>query len=84
MRFLGDAAREVAERGYVVENVDATVIAEEPRLAPYTERMRMRLSDCLGVPPEAVSVKAKSTDGLGAFGQGEGIAALVTLLLKRT
>jgi len=81
--FLAEAAREVAERGYVVENVDATVIAQEPRLAPYTDRMRMRLSDCLRVPPEVVSVKAKSTDGLGSFGRGEGIAALATLLLKR-
>jgi 2-C-methyl-D-erythritol 4-phosphate cytidylyltransferase/2-C-methyl-D-erythritol 2,4-cyclodiphosphate synthase len=83
MVFLAEAAREVGERGYVVENVDATVIAEEPRLAPYTDRMRMRLSDGLRVPPEAVSVKAKSTDGLGPFGRGEGIAALCTLLLKR-
>jgi 2-C-methyl-D-erythritol 4-phosphate cytidylyltransferase/2-C-methyl-D-erythritol 2,4-cyclodiphosphate synthase len=81
--FLAEAAREVAERGYVVENVDATVIAQEPRLAPYTDRMRMRLSDCLRVPPDVVSVKAKSTDGLGPFGRGEGVAALVTLLLKR-
>jgi len=81
--FLAEAAREVAERGYVVENVDATVIAEEPRLAPYTDRMRMRLSDCLRVPPDVVSVKAKSTDGLGPFGRGEGVAALATLLLKR-
>ena len=83
MVFLAESAREVAERGYVVENVDATVIAQEPRLAPYTERMRMRLSDGLRVPPDVVSVKAKSTDGLGSFGRGEGIAALATLLLKR-
>jgi 2-C-methyl-D-erythritol 4-phosphate cytidylyltransferase/2-C-methyl-D-erythritol 2,4-cyclodiphosphate synthase len=83
MVFLAEAAREVSERGYVVENVDATVIAEEPRLAPYTDRMRMRLSDGLRVPPDAVSVKAKSTDGLGSCGRGEGIAALATLLLKR-
>ncbi|HVR72176.1 MAG TPA: 2-C-methyl-D-erythritol 4-phosphate cytidylyltransferase [Vicinamibacteria bacterium] len=81
--FLAEAAREVAERGYVVENVDATVVAQEPRLSPYTERMRMRLSACLRVPPDVVSVKAKSTDGLGPFGRGEGIAALATLLLKR-
>jgi 2-C-methyl-D-erythritol 4-phosphate cytidylyltransferase/2-C-methyl-D-erythritol 2,4-cyclodiphosphate synthase len=83
MLFLAEAAREVSERGYVVENVDATVIAEEPRLAAYTDRMRLRLSDGLRVPPDAVSVKAKSTDGLGPFGRGEGIAALATLMLKR-
>ena len=81
--FLADSAREVAERGYVVENVDATVIAQEPRLGSHTDKMRARLSECLGVPPEAVSVKAKSTDGLGPFGRGEGIAALATLLLRR-
>lgn len=83
MLFLAEAAREVSERGYVVENLDATVIAQEPRLAPYTDRMRMRLSDGLRVPPDAVSVKAKSTDGLGPYGRGEGIAAMATLLLKR-
>jgi 2-C-methyl-D-erythritol 4-phosphate cytidylyltransferase/2-C-methyl-D-erythritol 2,4-cyclodiphosphate synthase len=83
MVFLAEAAREISERGYVVENVDATVIAQEPRLAPYVDRMRMRLSDGLRVPPDAVSVKAKSTDGLGPFGRGEGIAAMATLLLKR-
>jgi 2-C-methyl-D-erythritol 4-phosphate cytidylyltransferase/2-C-methyl-D-erythritol 2,4-cyclodiphosphate synthase len=83
MLLLAEAAREVSERGYVVENVDATVIAEEPRLAAYTDRMRLRLSDGLRVPPDAVSVKAKSTDGLGPFGRGEGIAALATLMLKR-
>lgn len=79
--FLAEAARLVGEHGYAVVNVDATVIAEEPRLGPHTEAMRARLSECLGIPAGAVSVKAKSVDGLGAVGRGEGIAALASVLL---
>lgn len=81
--FLAEAARLVAERGFAVENVDATVIAQEPRLAPHTEAMRSRLCECLGLPADVVSVKAKTTDGLFALGRGEGIAALATVLLRR-
>jgi 2-C-methyl-D-erythritol 2,4-cyclodiphosphate synthase len=80
--FLAEVSRLVDERGWVVENVDATVMAEEPRLAPHTPAMRDRLSQCLGIPPGAVSVKAKSTDGLGAIGRREGIAAQAAVLLR--
>lgn len=82
LAFLAEVVRLVGERGFAVENVDVTVIAEAPPLAPYTEGMRVKLSRCLGIEVERVSVKAKSTDGLGAMGRGEGIAAQATALLK--
>ncbi len=81
--FLDEAARLVQESGYGVENVDATVIAEVPRLVSYLDAMRDKLARHLGVPKDAVSVKAKSPDGLGAVGRAEGIAAQATVLLAR-
>jgi 2-C-methyl-D-erythritol 2,4-cyclodiphosphate synthase len=69
--------------GWSVENVDATVVAQCPRLAPYVEAMRRVLADALAVPVEAVNVKATTPEGLGALGRQEGIAALATALLAR-
>jgi 2-C-methyl-D-erythritol 2,4-cyclodiphosphate synthase len=81
--LLQRAARIVDARGFGVENVDLTVIAQEPALAPHIDKMRSALGRCLAVETDRVSVKAKSTDGLGAIGQGEGIAAIATVLLKK-
>jgi 2-C-methyl-D-erythritol 2,4-cyclodiphosphate synthase len=84
LTFLQEVARIVNERGFAVENVDATVIAEAPPLAPYTEGMRVKLGRCLGIEAERIGVKAKSSDGLGSIGRGEGIAAQATALLRET
>jgi 2-C-methyl-D-erythritol 2,4-cyclodiphosphate synthase len=82
--FLGAVARILEGHGYRVANVDVTVIAQAPALAPHIDRMRARIAEGLGLAPESVSVKAKSTDYLGAIGRGEGIAAQATALLRRT
>ena len=74
----------VAGAGYRVVNIDATVIAEAPKLAPYVEAMRSALAGALGVEVAAVSVKATTADRLGAVGRGEGIAALAVALLDST
>jgi 2-C-methyl-D-erythritol 2,4-cyclodiphosphate synthase len=79
--FLEAAAGVVRERGYSIGNVDATVIAQAPSLAPHLLAMRKNLAAILGIPEQDVSVKAKSTDQLGATGRGEGIAALASVLL---
>ena len=81
--LLREVARILREREYRVANVDVTVIAQSPVLAPYLEDMRARLAESLELEPEAVSVKAKSTDQLGAIGRSEGIAAQATALLRR-
>jgi 2-C-methyl-D-erythritol 2,4-cyclodiphosphate synthase len=73
----------VGERGFRVGNVDATVVAQEPRLGPHLEKMRSAIADLLGVEAERVNVKVTSTDQLGALGRGEGIAALAVALLER-
>lgn len=69
----------VAERGWQVGNLDVTVVAQRPRLAPYRDAMRTRLATTLQVDPEAVSVKFTTTDRLGSLGRGEGIAAWATI-----
>jgi 2-C-methyl-D-erythritol 2,4-cyclodiphosphate synthase len=79
--FLEHVERLVREAGYTISNVDVTVVAQEPVLAPHLEPMRAAISGVLGMEPGAVSVKAKSTDHLGALGRGEGIAALVVVLV---
>ena len=73
--IVGEVAARVRDAGLAVANVDATVIAQEPRLAPHLGAMRASLADLLGVGEDRVNVKATSTDGLGAIGRGEGIAA---------
>jgi len=83
MVFIAEVARLLATAGFAVENVDATLIAQAPHLAPYLDDMRDGIARALGLDSAAVSVKAKSTDGLGAVGRGEGIAAQVVALLRK-
>jgi len=79
--FVREAAALVRSRGLVVANLDATVIAEAPRLAPHQEAMRRSVAALLDAPAEAINIQVTSTDGLGAIGRGEGIAAQAVVLL---
>jgi len=81
--FVAEVRRLLAGAGYAVANVDVTIVAQEPVLAPHLEPMGETIAGLLGVPREQVSVKAKSTDHLGALGRGEGIAALATALVHK-
>jgi 2-C-methyl-D-erythritol 2,4-cyclodiphosphate synthase len=73
----------LTEQGWRIGNVDATIVAERPRMTPHIPAIRARLAEALGVPLEAVSVKAKTTDGLGFTGRSEGIACYVVALIER-
>jgi len=79
--LLREVARKVREAGYDIANVDATVIAEAPKLAPYIPAMVANLASDLGLGAREVSVKAKTAEKLGALGRGEGIAAQAVALL---
>lgn len=79
--FLEEVRRLLTEARYAVENLDVTVVAEAPRLEPHCQAMRRSLAAGLGLEAGQVSVKAKSSDGLGAVGRGEGIAAFAVVLL---
>jgi 2-C-methyl-D-erythritol 2,4-cyclodiphosphate synthase len=81
--FLEEVARLVGEKGYAVANLDVTVIAERPPLLPHVPGMRARLGRALGIEADRVSVKAKTADGMGWLGRGEGIAAQAAVLLRR-
>jgi 2-C-methyl-D-erythritol 2,4-cyclodiphosphate synthase len=67
--------------GWRIENIDLTLVAAEPRLAPYRAQMRATLAGCLGIADSHVSVKATTTDALGFLGRAEGILALATVLV---
>ncbi len=79
--LLREVARRLAAAGYRVVNVDATVIAQAPRLAPYVARMAANIAQDLGVVAAAVNVKAKTTEKLGFTGRGEGVAAEAVALI---
>jgi len=73
----------VRERGWKVNNVDITIIAQAPKLAPYRELMRKRVAQLLEVEVSSVSVKATTTDRMGFVGREEGIAAIAVVSLSR-
>jgi 2-C-methyl-D-erythritol 4-phosphate cytidylyltransferase/2-C-methyl-D-erythritol 2,4-cyclodiphosphate synthase len=74
-RFLLHAAELVRAMGAIIDHVDCTIIAEEPKVAPHRSAMRERIAGILDVSPTQVSIKATTTEGLGFTGRGEGIAA---------
>ena len=72
----------VAQKGYCVGNIDATVCAEQPKLNPHVPHMQQVLADCMGVDPDCVSIKATTTETLGFTGRKEGISAYAVVLLN--
>ena len=81
--LLSEVCRAVRDAGYEIGNIDATVTAQRPKLAPHIPRMRENLSRACGIPVDRVSVKATTEEGLGFTGRGEGIAAQAVCLLVR-
>jgi len=81
MELLALALQRVRADGWQVANVDCTVIAQQPKIAPFVEAMRQSLAGVLGLAASAVSIKGKTTEWLGFTGRGEGIAALAVVAL---
>ena len=81
IELLRRSAELAAGENYQVVNVDVSIIAESPRMAPHIPLMRKRLADALGIGPDHVSVKGKSNEGMGWIGRGEGIAAIAVVLI---
>jgi len=79
--LLADAYERVREAGFELVNADCVVIGQEPRIAPHRDAMRLRLAQALGADPDAINVRATTTDRLGFTGRGEGIAAQAVALL---
>ena len=81
--LLREMASRLARAGWAVGNVDVTLVAQRPKVAPYVPRMRENIASDLGIPLDAVSVKATTEEGLGFTGSGEGMAAHAVALIVR-
>jgi 2-C-methyl-D-erythritol 2,4-cyclodiphosphate synthase len=82
LAILAKCRELAAQHGFVVENVDSTLIAEEPKVLPHRDAMRANIAGALGLDPARVNVKATTNEGMGFVGRGEGIAALATAALQ--
>ena len=83
LKLLAEVGRLVAERGYAIGNIDATLIAQAPKVGPYKGEMAARMAEALGIRGDQVNVKATTEEGLGFTGLGEGMAAHAVLFLER-
>jgi 2-C-methyl-D-erythritol 2,4-cyclodiphosphate synthase len=82
MELLRRAHELVRERGYTLAQADLTIITEQPRLGPHLPAMATKLAERLGAPPGSVSLKAKTNEGMGFIGRGEGIAVIAVATLE--
>jgi 2-C-methyl-D-erythritol 2,4-cyclodiphosphate synthase len=81
LMLLGRVGEILSEEGYVIENIDSTIIAQKPKMAPHIEQMRRNIADTLGLDISRVNVKATTEEGLGFTGTGEGISAQAVALI---
>src|SRR5262249_2102352 len=82
LRLLAEAATRVRAAGFAIVNVDATIVAQAPKLAPHIDAMRERIGTALAVPMNAVNVKAKTAAKMGPVGEGRAIEARAVCLLQ--
>ncbi|KPJ75726.1 MAG: hypothetical protein AMJ54_14175 [Deltaproteobacteria bacterium SG8_13] len=82
LKLLSRTCEMVRDKGYEIANIDATVIAEVPRIRPYRDRMVRNLADAARIDPGCVNVKGTTVEGLGSIGKGEGIAAMCVALIQ--
>lgn len=82
-KILSFAAEKAKEKGYLIGNLDVMIVAEKPKISPWTEAMRNKLSDTLGIDVDQIGIKATTNETMGSIGRGEGIAAMATVLLFR-
>ena len=82
LKLLAHVGHLLQEKGYHVENIDSTVAAQRPKLAPYIQQMRQNIADTLGIDVDCVSVKATTTEHLGFEGHEEGISAQAVVLIS--
>ncbi len=81
LKLLSEVGRMLEENGYLIENIDSTILCQAPKLRPYIDEMRQNIADALGINIQQVSVKATTEEGLGFTGKGEGIASQAICLL---
>ena len=79
--FVARACEMAGERGFAIGNVDAVIVAEAPKIAPFADKIRARVAQLLAVSEESVSIRGTSTNGLGFIGRTEGLAVMAVVLL---
>lgn len=84
MKLLARCVEDVRDAGYTVSNIDATVVVQRPKLAPYIAQMREKLARTIGLETAQVSVKAKTSEGMGYTGDGSGIAVYAVALIEKS
>lgn len=82
IRLLEHVGKLLEESGYIIENIDATIIAQRPKMRPYIDQMRENMAKALGIEPDQVNVKATTEEGLGFTGSLQGISAHAVCLLE--
>ena len=83
LKLLAEVGKLLKEKGYTPSNIDSTVIAQAPKLAPHIEKMRENIAFALGMEKDSVSVKATTEEGLGFSGEGAGIAAHAVCIIEK-
>lgn len=83
LKLLEEVGRLLAERNFAVVNIDAVLLAQAPKIAPYKAQMSVNIAGALGIEPDQVNVKATTEEGLGFTGDGSGMAAHAVVLLER-
>lgn len=84
MKLLAEVGRLLKERGCAVVNIDATLLAQAPKVGPYRQKMAENMAAALDIDPEQVNIKATTEEGLGFTGEGAGMAAHAVVLLEKT
>ena len=84
LKLLAEVGRLLGEKGFAVVNIDATLLAQAPKVGPYKQQMAEKIAAALGISPEQVNVKATTEEGLGFTGDGSGMAAHAVVLLEIT
>ncbi len=83
LKLLNSIKELLQKKGYAVKNIDSTIVAEEPRFAPYIEKMKVNIARTLGIEKELVNVKAKTEEGLGFTGTKKGISAYAVCVVSK-
>ena len=84
LKLLREVGRLLSEKGFAVVNIDATLLAQAPKVGPYRPRMAANVAEALGIDQEQVNIKATTEEGLGFTGDGSGMAAHAVVLLEKT
>lgn len=82
LELLKEVIKQISLKGYKIENIDSTIVAQKPRMREYIDKMRKNIADACNIPFDCVSVKATTEEELGFTGKGEGISAKAIVLIK--